>query len=252
MNLPSQWFFALCYNRMARFRLIPLSIWIPFSLSFILCLALRRFHSGCKCYSPTHMLPGTWSGFTPCYVLWQHPTYFQPLTPHPIPANLHTFSPWTLMGVISRFVSPYIKEEHINYPCFHCDPYQGGNLPQEQHYYNIGQLLAHTNQVHSSNVRVLISSYTPETPQHLLHFMVLCEWTEQFQFLRVTLLMELLHSNEPLHHLRYGSGHGIPLLHHIIQLWHLADKKKNQNTFNDFYRSCQMVKYNIFLKHQYT
>lgn len=94
----------------------------------------------------------------------------------------------------------------------------GGNLPQEQHYYNIGQLLAHTNQVHSSNVRVLISSYTPETPQHLLHFMVLCEWTEQFQFLRVTLLMELLHSNEPLHHLRYGSGHGIPLLHHIIQL----------------------------------
>lgn len=125
-----QWFFALCYNRTARFRLIPLSIWIPFSLSFIFCLALRRFHSGCKCYSPTQMLPGTWSGFTPCYVLWQHPTYFQSLTPHPIPANLHTFSPWTLMGVISRFVSPYIKEEHINYPCFHCDPYRGEICPK--------------------------------------------------------------------------------------------------------------------------
>lgn len=54
--------------------------------------------------------------------LWLHPTYFEslmPLPPHPPPTNLHTYSPWTLMGVISRFFT-HIQEENINYPSFHC------------------------------------------------------------------------------------------------------------------------------------
>lgn len=44
---------------------------------------------------------------------------------------------------------------------------------------------------------------------------------QHFHWLSFTLLMQLLDSNKPLHHLRHRSWHGIPLLHHIIQLWHL-------------------------------
>lgn len=40
----------------------------------------------------------------------------------------------------------------------------------------------------------------------------------------VTLLMQLLDGDQPLHHLRYGSGHGVPLLHHIVQLGHLTEE----------------------------
>lgn len=44
---------------------------------------------------------------------------------------------------------------------------------------------------------------------------------QHFHWLSFTLLVQLLDSNKPLHHLRHRSWHGIPLLHHIIQLWHL-------------------------------
>lgn len=52
---------------------------------------------------------------------------------------------------------------------------------------------------------------------------------QHFHMLSVTLLMQLLDSNKPLHHLRHRGWHGIPLLHHIIQLWHLKGDMHSSN-----------------------
>lgn len=62
------------------FRLIPLSVWIPFSLSFLLLFhipiananhsGLTSRHGGCI---------GTWSGFTPCIFYTLPLTYIHPL-----------------------------------------------------------------------------------------------------------------------------------------------------------------------------
>lgn len=45
----------------------------------------------------------------------------------------------------------------------------------------------------------------------------------------VTLLVQLLDCDEPLHHLRYWWGHGVPLLHHVIELRHLSGWNTNRD-----------------------
>lgn len=86
-----------------------------------------------------------------------------------------------------------------------------------------GALLRHHLQCNLINQHQYISLWCLDdcegqhnTTQHLL---ILC----------VTLFMQLLDSNKPLHHLRYWWGHGVPLLHHVIELRHLAGL--NTNTF---------------------
>lgn len=141
--------FALCYNRMPWFRLIPFSVWIPFSLTFLLLFhipiananhsGLTSRHGGCI---------GTWSGFTPCIF------YTLPLT----------------------YIHPLLELQQVS---------QG---------------------------KVVFPSHNKADNT----------FKRGFKPVSVTLLMQLLYGDEPLHHLRHRSGHGIPLLHHVIELRHLT------------------------------
>lgn len=115
------------------------------------------------------MLPETWSRFTPSYVLWLHVTLFEFLMPPPIPTDLHTSSPWTLMGVISRFFIN-IKEKNINYPSFHCYPYWYEICPWSNVIAIFALWTNYSTPVHSYNAVGEVNWQLTPLPQQLILF----------------------------------------------------------------------------------